>query len=315
MALDDRARVQRLREAPRTDLTLGERMHRFCEALQTRLVGALARLDGTARRSREAWAHPGGGGGVTHGIEDGAVFARAAVEVSAVREEPPAWAALQPCFSTGLTLAVYPVNPYVPAVLAHLRYRRLGADPFAPAEQAFGGEAVLVPVYPFREDAEAFHRVWKAVCDRHPSVADYRRFKARADEAFALPRRREALGVGGLFFDGLRDDPEGAFHFVREAGRALLAAYVPLVERRRATPYGAREAAFQTLRRARLAEFCAAGDREAGLGLEIRQPIERLLRTLPPSAAEPPGEPPEPGTPEAEALRCFRPHDWLGLEA
>jgi coproporphyrinogen III oxidase len=317
MSLDDHARVQRLRAAPRTDRPLGERMHRFCEALQTRLCRALERLDGAARFTHDPWARPGGGGGTLSVMEDGAVFARAVVEVWALDGRLPAPAAEvlgvapQPCFASGLSLVAHAVNPYVPSILAHLRYLRLGEDPFAPADRWFGGRAVLVPVYPSREDAEAFHRAWKAVCDRHPGVADYRRFKGQCDDATYLPHRRQTLGVGGLAFDGLRDDPEGVFFFVREVGRALPSAYVPLVERRRATPYGAREVAFQQLRRGRHAEFCLAVDRDTRLARAVAG--ERTLRGLPPAAAWP-GAEGEPGTPEAEAARLLQPHDWLGVE-
>lgn len=276
--LDDDARVRRLRDEPRTDRSLDERMHRFCEALQTRLCQAFERLDGTARFSQEAWVWTGGGGGIARVMEGGAVVARSAVRVAAVHGVLPAWTArrlsvaVQPFAATGLTLAVRAVNPYVPAVHAGFHYVRLGEDPVAAADGWFGGGAVLTGVYPFREDTEAFDRVWKALCERHPGVADYVRFEAWRDERFPLPHGQDAQSAGGFFFDGLRDDPEGTFHFIREAGRALLSAYVPLVERRRAMPW--RAAASEQLERGRYAER------------------DRLF---------------DPGTPEAEVMRFFPP--------
>jgi len=253
-------------------------------------------------------------------IEGGAVFAKGGVEVSAVHGDLPERAAQglgvvpQPFFATGLSLVVHAVSPYVPAVHARFHYFRLGADPFAPADHWFGGGADLTPVYPFREDAADFHRVWKAVCDRHPGVADYARFKAWCDEHYYLPHRAEARGVGGIFFDGLRDDPEGAFHFVREAGRALLSAYVPLVARRKGMPWGEREAAFQRLRRGRYAEFALAFDRGTRFGLETGGRTESVLMSLPPEVAWRYDWRPAPGTPEAEATALFQPRDWLGTD-
>ncbi len=283
---DDHARVARLRAAPRTDRLRGERMHGFCEALQTRFCAAIEKLNGQAHFSRDVWERPDGGGGVERVIAGGDVFTGGFVGVSAIHgllPEPElrSDAAPQLFAATGLSLVLHAGNPYVPSVYGSFRHVRLGADPFAPTDEWFGGRAELVPIYPSREDAESFHRVWKTVCDRHPDVADYPRFKRLCDARAARPHGDETRGVGGILFDALRDDPEGAFHFVRECGRAFLSAYVPLVERHRATPFGERERAFQQHRQARI----AALEREhAGLfETEMSGPAERAL-TNPPTA-------------------------------
>src|SRR5690606_28382891 len=109
-----------------------------------------------------------------------------------------------------------------------------------------GGGADLTPVYPFPEDAQHFHRVWKRVCDRH-AVADYPRFKQACDEYFYLPHRSEARGIGGIFYDYMREDPEACFFFARDAGRHFLSAYMPIVQRRIDHPYDQREIDFQEI--------------------------------------------------------------------
>src|SRR5690606_31407464 len=144
---------------------------------------------------------------------------------------------------------IHPRSPYVPTVHANFRYFALGEDLLRPIDQWFGGGADLTPYYPDLEDIRHFHRVWKDVCDRHPGVADYARFKQQCDAYFFLPHRQEARGVGGIFYDYLRDDPESTFLFMRDAGRAFLKSYVPIVERRRHQAYGEREQFFQEIRR------------------------------------------------------------------
>ena len=86
----------------------------------------------------------------------------------------------------------------------------------------FGGGSDLTPFYPFREDVVHFHRTWRAVCERHPDVADYRRFKDECDRTSFYRTGSEARGVGGIFFDTLDRSPERTFNFVRDCGESIL---------------------------------------------------------------------------------------------
>jgi coproporphyrinogen III oxidase len=218
-----------------------------------------------------------------------------------------------PFFATGISLVMHPRNPYVPSVHANFRYFALGPDLLNPIDQWFGGGADLTPYYPERDDAEHFHRTWKRVCDEH-DTADYLAFKRHCDEYFYLPHREESRGIGGIFFDYLRDDPEGSFLFVRQAGRAFLSAYLPLVERHKDRPFGERERDYQAHRRGRYAEFNLAFDRGTKFGLETGGRTESILMSLPPDVRWSYDWKPEAGTPEAAATSFYRPHDWLGVE-
>ena len=57
------------------------------------------------------------------------------------------------------------------------------------------------------------------------------------------------------------------FAFVRDVGDAFLAAYLPIVERRRDEPWGERERRWQLLRRGRYVEFNLLYDRGTVFGL------------------------------------------------
>ncbi|RMH69370.1 MAG: oxygen-dependent coproporphyrinogen oxidase [Bacteroidetes bacterium] len=316
---DAPARTDRRRSAPGPTPSLAVRMQRFVEALQRRICTVLERVDGAATFRSDVWERPGGGGGLTRVIEDGAVFEKGGVNTSAVHGVLPdrmaraLGAEPAPFFATGLSLVLHPRSPYVPTVHANFRYFALGEDREHPTDQWFGGGADLTPYYPYLEDARHFHRVWQEVCARHPHVADYEAFKQQCDAYFFLPHRGEARGVGGIFYDHLRHDPEATFCFTREAGRAFLRAYLPIVHRRRDQPYGERERRYHEIRRGRYAEFNLLHDRGTRFGIETRGRTESILMSLPPRVQWRYDWQPEPGSPEAHASWFFQPRDWLRL--
>jgi coproporphyrinogen III oxidase len=315
---DDLDRVQTLRENPRDDLPMARRMQRFVEALQLRITRTLEDLDGSTSFEVDRWEREEGGGGITAVIEGGDLFEKGGVNTSAVHGPLPDRMAevlevdAKPFFATGLSLVVHPRSPYIPTVHANFRYFALGEDLMDPDDQWFGGGADLTPYYPRLEDVQHFHEVWHRVCDRH-DVADYEQFKTECDHYFYLPHRSEARGVGGIFYDYLRDDPEGTFFFSREAGRAFLESYVPLVKRRRDMDYGDRERTHQMVRRGRYVEFNLVYDRGTKFGLETDGRTESILMSLPPRVQWHYDYQPDPGTPEARAQWYFTDRDWLDL--
>lgn len=312
-------RVDTLREDPREDIPMAHRMKRFVEALQVRITKKLEAMDRSTSFQVDRWDREEGGGGITAVIEGGDVFEKGGVNTSAVHGAlPPRMAKVlevdaKPFFATGLSLVLHPRSPYVPTVHANFRYFALGDDLMAPDDEWFGGGADLTPYYPRLEDVQHFHRVWKRVCDRHEEVADYEAFKQECDEYFFLDHRNEARGVGGIFYDYLRGDPEGTFFFSREAGRAFLESYLPIVERRRKEEWGEQERRFQLLRRGRYVEFNLVYDRGTKFGLETDGRTESILMSLPPHVRWAYDYHPEPDTPEARALWYFEPREWLSL--
>jgi coproporphyrinogen III oxidase len=294
--------------------TLFDRAAQFFQELQTEICDALAREDGQSQFSSDQWTRAGGGGGVSRVLVDGAVFEKGGVNWSRVEGElPEDYAAQIPgegrAFrATGVSLVMHPRSPLVPTTHANFRMLEKGDKCW------FGGGADLTPYYLFREDAEHFHRTLAAACDRHAPVGDYARFKKWCDEYFYLPHRGETRGVGGIFFDyldGADSGLESVFAFVRDAGRAFVPAYLPIVQRRRGLAYGDQERHWQLIRRGRYVEFNLIYDRGTVFGLKTGGRTESILMSLPPLVRWEYDVQPEPGSREAELVAALTPTPWL----
>jgi coproporphyrinogen III oxidase len=290
--------------------------------LQERIVTAMEAEGGDAFIADRWRREPGGkleGDGISRLVEGGALLERGGCSFSHVKGKAlPVSATLYrspeldgaPFEAMGVSLVFHPRNPYVPTV--HMNVRMLAATPAGGAPVVwFGGGMDLTPYYGFEEDARHFH-----VTNRDalaPFGADtYPRFKRWCDEYFFLKHRNEPRGVGGVFFDDYCEGGfESSFALMRAVGDAFLPAYLPIVQRRRATPYGGREREFQTYRRGRYVEFNLVFDRGTLFGLQSGGRTESILMSMPPVVTWRYDWHPEPGTPEARLYSEFlRPRDW-----
>ena len=288
--------------------------------LQARIVSGLEAIGGETFR-RDEWSRPEGGGGVSRLIENGSVLERGGVLFSHVTgDRMPASAtatAHRPDLTgrsweaTGVSLVLHPRNPYAPTVHLNVRYfvaQKADAEPV----WWFGGGMDLTPYYGFDEDAIHFHRECREALapfgkERYP------RYKKWCDEYFFLKHRQEPRGVGGVFFDDLNENGfERCFALARSVGDHFLPAYAPILERRKATPFGERERDFQLYRRGRYAEFNLVWDRGTLFGLQSNGRTEAILMSMPPLALWRYDWKPAPGSPEAVLYTDFLvAKDWL----
>jgi coproporphyrinogen III oxidase len=281
----------------------------YFQDLQRGIVSALEALDGKPFRT-DTWKRPEGGGGTTRIIEEGNLFERGGVNLSHVtgKQLPPSATASRPQLAgrpweaMGVSLVLHPRNPYCPTVHLNVRYFSAGDAWW------FGGGMDLTPYYGFEEDARHFH----ATC-RKATGGHYPRFKRWCDEYFHLKHRNEPRGVGGIFFDDFAEpDFDSAFSLVRSVGDHFITAYAPVIERRKAMPYGEKERAFQAYRRGRYVEFNLVYDRGTLFGLQSGGRTESILMSLPPRVAWRYDWQPEPGSPEARLYTDFlKPRDWV----
>jgi len=290
--------------------------------LQHRIVSSFEAEDGTPFR-RDVWQRPVGGklegDGMSQLVENGPLLERGGCNFSHVQGAslPPSATAHRseltgaPFEALGVSLVMHPLNPYAPTV--HMNVRLLAAFPVGQAPVTwFGGGMDLTPYYGFEEDARHFHQ--SCADALAPLGADlYSRFKPWCDEYFFLKHRNEARGIGGVFFD---DHTEGGFEpgfaLMRAVGDAFIPAYLPIVQKRRQTPYGERERDFQAYRRGRYVEFNLVWDRGTHFGLHGGGRTESILMSMPPIVKWRYDWHPEPGSPEARLYTHFLPpRDWL----
>jgi coproporphyrinogen III oxidase len=287
--------------------------------LQDRICTALEQANGGERFHEEAWQRPEGGGGRTRVLAQGAVFEQAGVNFSHVHGKnlPPSASAHRPELAgrafraLGLSIVIHPRNPYVPTSHCNVRFF-LAEKPGSEPVWWFGGGFDLAPYYGFEGDAVHWHRTAKQACD--PFGPDYYgRFKQWCDEYFYIKHRQEPRGIGGLFFDDLNEHSFGhCFNFSKSVGDHFLPAYLPIVERRKDTPYGEREREFQLYRRGRYVEFNLVYDRGTLFGLQSGGRSESILMSLPPLVAWRYNWQPAAGSPEAKLYELFlQPRDWL----
>lgn len=300
------------------DVPSPERVKAFLLDLQDRLCQALADADGEAAFVEDAWERPTGGGGRTRVLEEGALFEKGGVNFSHVFGEnlPPSASAARPALAgrsfnaMGVSWVLHPRNPHVPTTHGNVRF--FIAE--APGEEPvwwFGGGIDLTPYYPVMEDVLHWHRTARDACAPFGDTV-YTQYKNWCDEYFYLRHRNETRGVGGLFFDDLNDGGfERCFTLQQAVGNAFLDAYLPIIERRRNTPYGERERDFQAYRRGRYVEFNLVYDRGTLFGLQSGGRTESILMSLPPIVRWRYGETSEEGSPEAALLSYLTPRDWL----
>lgn len=286
--------------------------------LQDRICAALAAEDGQGVFREDVWARQDGGGGHTRVLYDGSVFEQAGVNFSHVLGDglPPSATVKRPELAgcrfqaLGVSLVVHPRNPYVPT--SHCNARFFYADKGAEPVWWFGGGFDLTPYYGSDEDARHWHQTARLACTAFGEEV-YPRFKRWCDEYFYIRHRDENRGIGGLFFDDLNGwGFERCFAFLRSVGDHYLPAYLPIVQRRKATVYGERERDFQLHRRGRYVEFNLVYDRGTLFGLQSGGRAESILMSLPPLVRWQYDWRPEPGTPEARLYEVFlKPRDWV----
>ena len=288
-------------------------------ALQDRICEELAAEDGGANFVEDAWERPGGGGGRSRVISNGAVFEQGGVNFSHVFGDtlPPSATAQRPELAgrsfqaMGVSLVIHPHNPWIPTSHANVRFFVAEKPGEAPVWW-FGGGFDLTPYYGFEEDCTEWHQNAQAACQPFGEEV-YPRYKQWCDDYFFIKHRNEPRGIGGLFFDDLNEwGFEKTFAFMRSVGDHYIQAYRPIVNRRKTLAFTETQRDFQLYRRGRYVEFNLVYDRGTLFGLQSGGRTESILMSLPPLVKWRYDWQPDAGSAEAKLYTDFlRPRDWL----
>ena len=259
-----------------------------------------------------------GGGGRTRVLTNGNVIEQGGVNFSVVSGDklPPSATAHRPELAgrkwqaCGVSLVIHPKNPFIPTSHANVRFfiaEKEGEEPV----WWFGGGFDLTPFYPFKEDVVHWHQTAKNICQ--PFGDDiYPAHKAWCDDYFYLKHRDETRGVGGLFFDDLNKwEFDKCFDYMQAVGKGFIDAYVPLMAKRKETPFTDSHRQFQLYRRGRYVEFNLVFDRGTLFGLQSGGRTESILMSMPPLARWEYNFQAEAGSAEEKLQDYLVPQEWL----
>ncbi len=286
--------------------------------LQDSVFDALKTEDPEAQFVEDRWTRKEGGGGRSRVMTNGSVFEKAGIGFSHVRGEklPPAATSARPELSgcswqaMGVSVVIHPKNPHVPIAHANVRFFRAENENKSPT-WCFVGCFDLTPVYPVDKDCCHFHQVAKGALDPFGSKY-YSIFKANCDDYFYLPHRQETRGVGGLFFDDFNElGFEKSFELTQAVGNSFVSAYLPIVARRKADNYTAKQREFQLYRRGRYVEFNLVHDRGTLFGLQSGGRTESILMSMPPLVRWEYGYEAPVDSLEANLQRYLVPREWV----
>ena len=224
------------------------------------------------------------GGGEYRILRNGQIFEKVGINFSKVygkfpkkfqknipgaKKDPRFWA-------SGISVVMHMKNPLIPAMHFNTRY-------ICTTHQWFGGGMDVTPSKKDNLEKKIFHRKLKDMCNRHDKNY-YKKYKKWCDEYFYLSHRKEARGIGGIFFDYKNDNFEEDFKFVRDVGVTFQMLFNKIIRKKLKKKWTQNDKELQYVKRSRYAEFNLLYDRGTKFGLQTGGNVEGILMSLPPIA-------------------------------
>ena len=224
------------------------------------------------------------GGGEYRILKDGKIFDKVGVNFSKVYGKFPKHfqkqipgAEKNPNFwASGISVVMHMKNPLIPAMHFNTRY-------ICTSHDWFGGGMDVTPSKKDENEKKEFHKILKKMCNRH-NKKYYPKYKKWCDEYFYLPHRKEARGIGGIFFDYKMNNFEKDFKFVRDVGTTFELIFKKIIKKKFKKKWTLRDKEMQYIKRGRYTEFNLLYDRGTKFGLQTGGNVEGILMSLPPIA-------------------------------
>jgi len=224
------------------------------------------------------------GGGKSRVLENGDIFDKVGVNFSEVygkfskefKNKIPGTEKVNKFWATGISIVMHMKNPHVPAI--HFNTRYIYTD-----HGWFGGGIDVTPCFNDKNVKKILFKELKKVCDRQ-NKNTFKKYKKWCDEYFYLPHRKEARGIGGIFFDYKKDNWKKDFSFVRELGVSFIKIFNKIISARKNKKWNKSQKNIQFLKRGRYVEFNLLYDRGTKFGLQTGGNVEAILMSLPPTA-------------------------------
>ena len=224
------------------------------------------------------------GGGEYRILKNGKVFDKVGVNFSKVygkfpkkfqknilgaEKDPRFWA-------SGVSVVMHMKNPLIPAMHFNTRF-------ISTSKQWFGGGLDVTPSKKDNLEKKKLHLILENMCNKH-NKNYYKKYKKWCDEYFYLPHRKEARGIGGIFFDYKKDNFEKDFKFVRDVGITFQMIFNKIIRKKMNRRWTIKDKEMQYIKRGRYVEFNLLYDRGTKFGLQTGGNIDGILMSLPPLA-------------------------------
>jgi len=169
------------------------------------------------------------GGGEIRLLESGKVFDKVGVNFSEVygkipedlKKKIPGAKKNKKFWASGISIVMHMKNPNVPAMHFNTRFIKTSFG-------WFGGGMDVTPSLNDNKLKKWLHKNLKTMCDRHNKTY-YKKYSKWCDEYFYIPHRKEARGIGGIFFDYKKDNWEKDFHFVKDVGLEFMKIFNEII--------------------------------------------------------------------------------------
>ena len=224
------------------------------------------------------------GGGKSRVLQNGDIFDKVGVNFSEVygkfskefKNKIPGTEKVNKFWASGISIVMHMKNPHVPAI--HFNTRYIYTD-----HGWFGGGIDVTPCFNDKNVKKILFKELKKVCDRQNKNI-FKKYKKWCDEYFYLPHRKEARGIGGIFFDYKKDNWKKDFSFVRELGISFIKIFNKIISARKNKKWNKSQKNIQFLKRGRYVEFNLLYDRGTKFGLQTDGNVDAILMSLPPTA-------------------------------
>ena len=224
------------------------------------------------------------GGGEFRIFENGKIFEKVGVNFSEVygkfphkfKGQIPGTDKNSNFWASGISVVMHMKNPHVPAMHFNTRY-------IVTSHGWFGGGMDVTPCLKDVNFKNWLHKELKKTCDKH-NKNYYKKYKKWCDKYFYLPHRKEARGIGGIFFDYKKNNWQKDFSFIREVGMCFKNIFREIVIKNKNKKWSDKQKEIQYLKRGRYVEFNLLYDRGTKFGLQTNGNIDAILMSMPPVA-------------------------------
>jgi len=178
-------------------------------------------------------------------------------------------------WATGISVVAHMKNPKIPAFHFNTRF-------IVTSKEWFGGGMDATPSFSDKKEKILIHQKLKTVCKLNNK--NYAIYKKWCDTYFYLPHRKEARGIGGIFFDYEAKEWEKNFKFVQDLGIAFINITKKIILNKKKLNWSKKDKEQQLYKRGRYVEFNLLYDRGTKFGLNSGGNIDSILMSLPPQA-------------------------------